>query len=240
MYDPDDDGVAILCHACEARKNLWGPYRYFMRKHCDFLPWANIYISSEKGDAGGDDHLFRDIATGEGEWSDRLMVALDQIPDPRVFFMCEDYWLTETWTKALWWEMSHKHWLNVGGTWDIENTDAVRWRTPSPFYKLEEFGRYLNGSKYAMSMEATMWRKDFLRACLVPRETVWDMETKGTRRMWKKFPLANLYLETWEGYENAWHKHRKTTHSGLSALGKRMMREYVHQTVHDRAVDAEG
>lgn len=191
--------VAILCHTCNARLFLWEAFHFFFDKYCE-VDGLVLYMSSENGNASCDSK-FIDIETGPGEWSDRLRIALDNMPHDRVMVLCEDYFLCEPFEQDLWDKMVSRH-------WEEENsTDAVRWRNDSPYYSfLKGTNQYHPKSKYLLSMEATVWRKDFLLSRLIRNESVWDFEYKGTRRLHRSGIEPVIFLERWEGYENAFHK----------------------------------
>jgi hypothetical protein len=124
------------------------------------LPWKKIY-------------------TGTGEWSDRLIRAIEQIEDDFILLLQEDHWLTSI-------PPNLSLMMSV-----FTEKDLLRLQLSgvNQFYSL--FGHRLplffhHTSKYLVSHQPSIWRKDFLLSCLLPGETPWVNEYEGTKRLQKR------------------------------------------------------
>ena len=70
---------------------LWPGWHHYFRRHWDFGIEAPVYFANEDADVRFPG--IRQIKTGPGEWSDRLMCALSSIEESNVFYLQEDFWL---------------------------------------------------------------------------------------------------------------------------------------------------
>lgn len=170
--------LSILIHTFNGYKHLW-PGCMESWKVCHFAQWheSDIYFGT---DLKTDESIFQDgvsvIYSGPGEWSDRLMRLLKQIPSDYILYAQEDMWPAKTTPKLS--EMmqivSEKRLLR------LQISPIV------PFYNLfsEENTLYFDAeSKYLVSHQPSIWKKSFLMDCLRPGETPWQNEYKGTQRL---------------------------------------------------------
>jgi len=180
---------AILVSCYDGYAHLWPGFRYYLKKYMEFN--APVVLASVKGNASDGDPFFCDIATGQGEWSDRLICAIDGMePSWRVFLMLEDYWISKPWTQETWDRMC------------ATRGDAVRWDQHAPLYKfVGNSNRYAQNSPYTASLRPTMWKIELLKRVLTPGETAFETERFGSKRI-NKGPPHHISLEMWDGYEN--------------------------------------
>jgi len=88
--------VAFLVHTFDGYQRYWEPWIHFFFKFHPEPVWP-VYFASEKVPIRNNCCL--PILTGKGEWGQRLISALQQIPEEYIFYFQEDIWLTEELTQ---------------------------------------------------------------------------------------------------------------------------------------------
>lgn len=122
------------------------------------------------------------VAIGENRrltWSECLARALDSMHTPYILYLQEDYFLEaavrEDALEALIQALRE-------GRADVirlsEADDAGPWmQTHAPIWQVAL------KAKYQLSLQAALWRKDFLRAQVRAQETPWQLESFGSMRL---------------------------------------------------------
>jgi len=175
--------IALVVHTCDRYQLLYTGFEYFFKKH---FPYGDVPISyyflTEEVDYPS--NIFTNIKTGKGEWSDRLLSALEQIPEEYVIYFQEDMWLTKPVDSD-----------TIKQILDFvlkEQTDLFK-LSSNGVYKTNPAGKFINGlavtlldnsrSQYLMSHQVTIWNKVFLMGQLRFKEHPWRNERKGTERL---------------------------------------------------------
>lgn len=198
--------VALIVHTCDRYQLLYPGFAYFFKKNWPYRDIAiSYYFLTEEIDYPSD--IFTNIKTGKGEWSDRLLKGLKQIPEDYVIYLQEDMWLikpvdADTVLKAIDFALNkHANLLKL-------SSNSVNQTTPE--------GTYINGlsvgildnakSEYLMSHQVSMWKKSLLMEQLKYKEHPWRNERKGTKRLKKLNPVIyhlDLFSENDEQPVNA-------------------------------------
>lgn len=138
--------------------------------------FTRYFGTDEKGHAEHDFRGFQVIYSGKGEWSDRLVKLLEQIPTDYVWYQQEDMWPCKT-------PPNLSELMQIM----VEN-DLLRLQiSPIVQYyslcgaKIPLFFHYK--SKYLVSHQPSIWKKSFLLECLKPNEDPWKNEYLGTQRL---------------------------------------------------------
>lgn len=134
---------------------------------------------------------FKQFAIGKQAdftWSAGLLRYLEYHNDDHILLMLEDYWLTGADSAALSaaWQMMKANpgidKFDLSGDMVKREHDALPGDTllGYPLFKARPEAQFLT------SLQAAIWRTDFLRSALRPSENPWQFEKKGTRRVTKK------------------------------------------------------
>lgn len=200
--------IPLILHTCDKYNWLWKGWEYYFKK---FWKYDNEIIFVNETITEIPDNC-KHFPTGSGQWSDRLIKALDNIQSDYVIYMQEDFWPI-------------KEPPNIESLFNIlkkENLDAIRICEPSIYYSLidteyENIKQFLLNSDYLITHQFSIWNKRFFRKSLVSNETPWDHEIKGTERL--KFTPCKIYI-----YEDKWYdpvcRHGKLTPFGTELQGK--------------------
>lgn len=159
----------VLVQTCDAYAKFWPGFAYSMRKYWDFsIPWPIVFCN-ETADINFTEPGYTQLKAGPGSYIQRLQYALDKLPYDYVFYMLEDFWPTD--------RMSREMFMGLFDLFQTNRWDALRVCTFMPSHykatptKHSFMGRkllkYDKDSTWKYSQQATFWKKDFLRSCLV-------------------------------------------------------------------------
>lgn len=175
------ENVAIIIHTCDKYKFLWDGFFYYFLKYWDEAICSKVYFCTEEDGAyRGIDNV---ITTGVAEWGERLHRILDSLPAniDTIFYMQEDFWLHRTLPKHVF-----ESRLRVFREWDM---DAYRCCADSKHFKFT--GKYppqqfTTDSPYLITHQASFWKRNFFRSCVLSHEDPWVNEKAGTKRLLNK------------------------------------------------------
>lgn len=133
-------------------------------------------------------------------WSDGLIKLLNQIDDSHFILMLEDYLITR-----------HVDTEAVQILYDYARQFTYTVRVDLTGDRLYAFGVDLNygtvnrldliksmpGSPYHMSMMTAIWNRELLLKVLVPGETPWDLEIRGTPRLSHEQDMLVIGTRQW-------------------------------------------
>jgi len=177
------DQIALVVHTCDRYQLLYQGFEYFFKRNWPYKQVnINYYFLTEEVDYHSD--VFTNIKTGKGEWSDRLLNGLNQIPEEYVIYLQEDMWISrpvnaDTILKTI--------------EYVLEKQYKLLKLSSNPVYVTTSTGNYINGlsisilnnkkSGYLMSHQASIWNKSFLADQLQFKEHPWRNEREGTKRL---------------------------------------------------------
>jgi hypothetical protein len=117
-------------------------------------------------------------------WSAGLLAHLSNFHGSHVLLMLEDYYLTQPVDRELigklWeWMIDHPNVAKLDLSGDRLKTPY----TPAEMVHGVQLIESAPDAPFQASLQAAIWRRDFLMDCLVPGETPWEFEKRGTRRI---------------------------------------------------------
>jgi hypothetical protein len=182
-----ENNFALLVHACDRYELLYKGFQYFFNKYWDFkLPCTYYFATEEKKvDLDG----FVNILSGRGEWSDRLRILLEKIPQNYIIYLQEDMWFNAAIDAEFFQQLFN---LITTNNWKQVKLHC------SSVYTTKATDIYIKGfnvaiidnkkSGFLMSHQITIWDKQFLISLLKPKEHPWRNERRATKRMKKINP----------------------------------------------------
>ena len=191
----------VLLHTCDARVGLWATWHKAFFKHWSWEIPCPVYFACETKYPWFDG--VSAWPTGEGEWSDRLIEAVDSLPSDieTIFYLQEDFWPVA--------DFSADHFSDLLYRFKSENLYALHVCRPTHLYKLD--GDCLApDSPYLMNHQPGFWRRDFLRSCLKENESPWENELEGTKRLHKMDMKRKIGIEMASWYIHACKKGKLT------------------------------
>lgn len=179
--------VALLVHACDRYEFLYKGFDTFFSKYWDFnIPCSYYFATEEKSvNING----FQNIQSGKGQWSDRLSVLLDKIPEEYILYFQEDMWLGKN-VNSIFFEQLFQ--ITINNNWKqvkLHSSGVYNTEPTSLFIQGFNIAKLDNkASEYLMSHQVTLWNKKFLSEQLFKGEHPWRNERKGTKRLKKLNP----------------------------------------------------
>jgi hypothetical protein len=141
---------------------------------------------------------FTQIKTGKGEWSDRLMIGLNEIKEDYVFYLQEDYWPYRQIPTDMFKNMYKQfrklnmHQVKIGNM--INTSSKKRWRMWFNDILYEDgiaFRKLARSSGGAMSHRPAIWKKNFLLSRLKPNEGPSENEERGVIELRRQMRRKN-------------------------------------------------
>lgn len=185
--------ISALVHTFEKYSWLWPGLFESYKKYWDET--AELYLGTDVFPKYIPSDLFSVIYSGEGEWSDRLNKLLVQMPTEYVFYAQEDHWLfksppnlTELVDFMAKNDVFRLQISPINDYYTLKKGEKIRFFTPD--------------SKYLVSHQPSIWRKDFLLSCLKPGETPWVNEYEGTKRLNKMNLINKIAIYNYDWYHH--------------------------------------
>lgn len=119
---------------------------------------------------------YKNILPGQGkEWGERILTCLEQVKTPYVFFILEDYYLTEEINQSI----LQEHITLL----EKYNADKIMLAEMHGAYSLNllEDGLYSFNiySNYLNSVQPAIWKTDYLKSVLREYYSPWQFELEG-------------------------------------------------------------
>lgn len=135
-----------------------------------------------------DDYI--NVSPGKLQWGYRMLQGFKQVKTPYVCFLLEDYYLTETITKAF----IQEH-LNI---LEHHNAHKIMFDKlyPPDIYNLtrisDDLYQFNNCSTYLNSVQPSIWKTDYIKSVLQPSHSPWQFEVEGNTYTQTKNPTIIL------------------------------------------------
>jgi len=180
--------VALLVHTCDRYEFLYKGFEIFFNQFWDHNIATNNYFATEEIIV--DIKPFKNILSGKAEWSDRLIKILsDEIKEDYVLYMQEDMWLTKPVNGQFFKELFSYAISNSIDCIKLHSSEVYQTiPTGTDFCGLSLTKLNNEKSKYLMSHQVTLWKKEFLLKQLRKNEHPWRNERRATKRLKKTNP----------------------------------------------------
>ncbi|MEO6971340.1 MAG: hypothetical protein ABI217_10640 [Chthoniobacterales bacterium] len=169
--------VALLVSSCDAFFDAWRPFHAFLQKFWPDCPLDIFLLTNELTVRST---RLRSIAVGpDCGWSSNLLVALEQIRQPYVLYVQEDYFLTAPVNRA---QLAQDFAEAM-----VAGAAALCFRArsePDPGFQPlnDRFGIVPLDSDGRTRCQVTLWKKTAFQEILRPGETAWNFEARGSAR----------------------------------------------------------
>jgi len=175
--------MIVLVNGCDKYSYLWdGWFKYFK----NFEPDYPVYFLSDEKDVKFNGITNIKVNIPEIElWTKKLRLALEQLPDDDIFLLLDDLYFVKKFTQ--------KEFDNIYRTFKTINADSLRIReNKSKYTTLHPTPFKANGvplmkldshSKYLISYNPGIWKREFLLECIKKDENTWVNETRGSQRL---------------------------------------------------------
>lgn len=176
----------VFVNSCDSFEDCWNPFFTLFAAHWN-SPVSNLVLNTEQKTykfPGLNIHCSK-VGTGpDGKrlsWSECLISALNDIETPLVLYLQEDYFIEHNVNTRLVDEMAEM----MGKDDEIKYIGLTNIGNYPPFLIYEKDPRLVivsRKSRYRISLQAGLWRKEILLSYLRSDENAWMFEIFGTIR----------------------------------------------------------
>ena len=192
--------MTIVISSTDSYQDCWNPFFSLFERFMDDMSKFKIYLITDN--VTYNDHSFvKTILTSKKgkilPWSDRIKFALDHIEDESFLLLLEDYFLYSSinFTELKRLKSILNNYPNIGSIKIVNhhNSNLI----DSSFKDLKIIKKF---SSYRISLQPTLWKKDFLKELLIKGENPWHFEILGTFRSF--FVNKKLLVLSYEWFES--------------------------------------
>ena len=177
--------VVVCVSTCDKYRATWVPFCHGFQKYWSDCPWPLWFVTNHRSPPCG-----KAIKVGDDSgWTDATTRALQKIDVPVIFWMHEDYWLTEPSDTAALLDFADICLRGDADHIQVLPTWARHIRSSGIFSGDPRLLVFADDSEYRTSLQAGFWRVETVLDLLKPGETAWDFERTGTGRS-----LDHLFL----------------------------------------------
>jgi hypothetical protein len=177
------ENLTVLIGSCDEYSFLWENFDTLFKRYWK-LNTKNIIVSET---IKFDNEDYKTITPGKKSWGHRILESLNEVDTEYVFFILDDYYLTENFDEKL--IDDHIKIMNDYGAVKI----MIDIDYEEPIYSLEHINgslyKFKSESQYLNSVQPSIWKTDYLKKVLKPEYSPWDFETIGNEFTKKLNPL---------------------------------------------------
>jgi hypothetical protein len=181
-----DDNCTLLVNSCDSFEDCWNPFFRLFSTYWE-RPESQIILNTELKTYNfpGLDILCSQVNSTKPDvkltWSECLIEALNRTNTQLILYMQEDYFIEKPVDGALINEMVQ---LMINNA-EIKYIGLTRIGSYPPFYQYDKDPRLMvvsRNSRYRISLQAGLWRKEVFLSYLRSDENAWMFEIFGTMR----------------------------------------------------------
>jgi hypothetical protein len=155
---------SIVIQTCDKYEKFWHGLFYYMDKFWDNSIDCPIYFCNENKTVKTN---FTQIKTGNGSFVQNLKKILEKIETKYIFYLLEDFWPINNFSKNLFQDIYIKIIEN--------NIKALQVSAYTPYYNLEnteiimqnqKLMKFKQDSEWKFNFQSRFWEKDFFYNCL--------------------------------------------------------------------------
>lgn len=177
--------LSVLILSCDKYSHLLPYFSILFDKYWELGNQCEKYISTETTILEHDN--YESILTNETNWTLSTKIALSKIKTPYVFVVLDDFYLFKPFPAN---EI-------IRGLKIVkeENLDKFIYHYPHVAFdgKLEptkygnDIGKVRQHNEYTMTLQFSIWNVEFFKLCLFEKESPWEFEINGTKRVNSNF-----------------------------------------------------
>lgn len=171
--------MSVLINSCDKYEFIWEKFFHLFDKYWDKSKTLLTYLLTEQKVFDKDGIIC--ATTKKNCWSERIQEVLNNIDTKYVLWFQDDYFLRRKMDVS-----SLENYLNFI---EHNNVDRFGIHEDSYLYSLtpdsqSNFFRYKQNSMYSISLQASIWNKEFFQSCFCEKqETIWEFEVDGSKRL---------------------------------------------------------
>ncbi|MDQ6626061.1 MAG: hypothetical protein M3Y69_07975 [Verrucomicrobiota bacterium] len=171
------EAVSVVVSSCDAFFDAWQPFAFFFRKFWSDCPFPVFLILNQLAVRSS---FIKPIHVGKDQgWARNMQIALGQITTPYILYFQEDYLLTGPVDRVqLADDFAVAFQENVASLCfaDLSVLEPAFAETRNRFAPIP------SDSSGRTRLQVALWKTSAFAASLVPGETAWEMEARGSAR----------------------------------------------------------
>ena len=179
------DSYSILVNTSDGFEDAWNPFFELLKIHWPESVKYKIYLNTEKKTYSNPHFNIISTKVNEGmerrlTWSECLKMAIDKIETPLILYLQEDYFLKSSVNHSD--ILKYVHILEKDPSVKCIYLTESGAKKTSPSHIYEGMSVVAQKTKYRLSTQASLWRKDVLKSYLEDDENGWMFEIYGSIR----------------------------------------------------------
>lgn len=185
--------ISVLIGTCDKYEPIWKNFQICFNK-----TWVhetnNIFVTESKTVPQYTNTKFASIQSSKSTWALRMLDGLSACNTDYIFFILDDYLFTYSYSKQ-----DLLDYLSFMEAYSINRLQI----SPSGFQSYKSIHgidkKYLqipNYSLYGISLQPSIWRKDYILKMLLPEYSPWDFEIKGSNSINLDDKNHNIFIDS--------------------------------------------
>lgn len=170
--------LTILVSTCDSYKDLWEPFYQCLTKYV-LLNCDVVFVSESLKF-----NKFKTITPGFLPWGERNLIALESIETDYILWLLEDYFYIEPLRqidvlKYLKFIIENDiDRLQISPDWHNEDIYSfINKKNQLPLFK---YSKVESSIPYSVSLQPSIWKKEYILQILKKDYSPWDLEVKGS------------------------------------------------------------
>lgn len=194
---------SVLVGSCDKYSFLWDNFFTMYERNTNFYDYPHFLVSESKNVPH---QFFNFVNTGEGSWSEMILSGLENVKTEYVFFILDDYFLTEYMNlKEIEFHIDFAKEMNANKVVVGEHSLFYKYKN-THYYKGRNALKFDDYSNYLTTTQPAIWRVDFFKDLLDKKMNPWEFEIKKTREIHGLNNKIYLMLRENKIYFNAFNK----------------------------------
>lgn len=204
--------LAVVLATCDGYSDLWEPFFQCLERFSDAVPDCTVYVNTEHQRITRNGALkiktVNQTTQRKISWSKRMLSALEQIEEPFLLLLLDDFFACD----RIRWDLIEKAVVKLQQNPDVASVQfyGTRIRNADPEHYMvtdEPQYRVMDRQGWKTHFVPTVWRKDVLIKWLRPWETIWAFESCGSARARRwNYPEKVLIVDSPPVYDYLWIK----------------------------------
>ena len=168
--------LSVIVGSSDGYSELWEPFQICFERYWKHQT-ENLFVTESKEVELYTKAKFTTLSPGRKPWGERMRSAIEMCSSKYILFLLEDYFLCYEYT-----ERQLNEWLANMDKYSI-NRLQISPSAHQRYKKLENirYNQIAPDSEYLISLQPSIWRKEFLLKNLIPEYSPWDFEIYGSQ-----------------------------------------------------------
>lgn len=194
------DSLTVLIGSCDSYQALWKNFQMCFDRY-----WThntnNIFVTEQKIVKNYTAKHFKSALSNKNKWGARMLDGIAQCETKYIFFLLEDYFLhyeyqenqLEEYIDLMNLNNIDRLQISPSGFQSYIQCNYLKPKSNIPDNKYLKFHKY---SMYSISMQPSIWNKEYLKYVLSPEYSPWDFEITGSSKIAQDAHDHSIFLDS--------------------------------------------